>query len=144
MDMQKKTFPAKLEYLHEMLAFIQTYGLNQNIPVSLVDKIVLAAEEALVNIINYGYPDQTPDGTIDITCQDSEGRPGLKIMIKDQGVPFNPVERAPSLYPPISKSEDVTAHPVGGYGIYIFVGIMDRIEYQRIDSGNILTLTKYL
>lgn len=144
MDMQKKTFPAKLEYLHEMLAFIQTYGLNQNIPVSLVDKIVLAAEEALVNIINYGYPDQTPDGTIEMTCQDSEERSGLKIMIKDQGVPFNPVEQVPNLKSLSTKSEDVANRPIGGYGIYIFVGIMDRIEYQRIDSGNILTLTKYL
>lgn len=142
--MKKKVFPAQLEYLHEMLNFIQTYGASQNIPHDLTDKIILATEEALVNVINYGYPDQTPDGTVEITCQESEKQHGLKIIIKDQGVPFNPVEQAPPPKSPTDfiKSED-KAYALGGYGIYIFVGIMDRVEYQRTDGGNILTLVKY-
>lgn len=138
--MYQKVFPADLDVLYEMLEFITHFGeKNQMSPLAL-DQIVLAAEEALVNIISYGYPKEKK-GTIDIACENSTSQPGIKIMIKDQGVPFNPIENIPKNVgkPDLLKEID---KPLGGYGIYILIGLMDRVEYQRLADGNMLTLFK--
>jgi serine/threonine-protein kinase RsbW len=154
--MHKKTFPARIDQLHGMLNFIQIYGKNKQIPSLLLDKIILAAEEALVNVINYGYPDE--NGTIDLSCEETGLKPGLRILIKDYGIPFNPINEALiKKKKPLGKqaSQEKKSeveenqipkedHQIGGYGIYIFVGIMDCVEYKRMDGGNVLSLIKYL
>jgi len=140
--MYQKNFPAELEILYTMLEFIQVYGQKHQIsPISL-DQMILAAEEALVNIISYGYPDGKK-GTIEIVCESSSPQPGIKIIIKDQGVPFNPIEKAPKLAPSTSTVQNETEVSLGGYGIHILIGLMDKVEYQRLDNGNMLILTKY-
>ena len=140
--MYHKIFPAKLDKLYEMLAFIKSYESFQNISPSILDHIILATEEALVNIINYGYPNEK-NGTIEITCENPHKHPGIKIIIRDRGVPFNPVENIPSNLPSLSSviSNDEC---LGGYGIHILVGLMDHVEYKRMNGRNILSLTKYL
>jgi anti-sigma regulatory factor (Ser/Thr protein kinase) len=140
--MYHKVFPAELDCLYEMLAFIESFVKSYRISPSVVDQIILATEEALVNVINYGYPDQKK-GTVEITCEETSNPAGIKIIIKDQGIPFNPVENVPSTLPP-STTTDKASESLGGYGIYILVGLMDHVEYQRVNEGNILSLTKYL
>lgn len=141
--MNHKVFPAELDCLYEMLAFIESFAESHQISSSVIDQIILATEEALVNVINYGYPDEKK-GTIEITCEETSNPSGIKIIIKDQGIPFNPVENVPSTLPPPSTTTDKPNESLGGYGIYIFVGLMDHVEYQRVNGGNILSLTKYL
>lgn len=136
--MYKKTFQATLNHLHEMLSFIQQAGEKRKIPAPILNKIVLAAEEALVNIINYGYPLQK--GIIEITCENlSERKAGVCVLIKDNGIPFNPIEKI------FGNQESLLSEgKIGGYGIYLFIGMMDRVEYSRLNEFNVLSLTKYL
>lgn len=139
--MKKEVFPADLGHLYDMLGFIKSYGLSENINQSILEKIILACEEALVNIIHYSYPNRK--GTIEITCQESSNKHGITVYLVDNGVPFNPIVQCPiknDHTPPIPSLDDSKK---GGYGIYIFVGIMDHIEYQRLEEGNLLALTKY-
>lgn len=140
--MSHKLFPAELDNLYDMLDFIKGYGASHQVPTSNLDQIILATEEALVNIINYGYPNQKK-GTIDITCKKTPKRPGIQIVIKDQGIPFNPVEKVPTHPPSPDEILNKANDSLGGYGIYILVGLMDRVEYKRFEEGNILALTKY-
>lgn len=139
--MQTEVFPADLDHLYDMLGFIKVYGTSQQIESDLLNKIILAAEEALVNIIDYSYP--IDKGMVEITCRQSIIKAGINILLKDNGIPFNPISQ-PSirkkLPPPLPSLEDPKK---GGYGIYIFVGIMDHVEYRRLENGNLLSLTKY-
>ena len=141
--MKTKTFRADIENLHQMLTFIHDYSLTQYFQSDARSKIILAAEEALVNIINYGYPHEP--GTIEITCKDAKEKKGLTLLFRDYAVPFNPISEAPiaknSPPPPPSLEEGAKK---GGYGIYIFIGAMDHINYQRLADGNLLEMTKYL
>ncbi|MFN4175202.1 MAG: ATP-binding protein, partial [Parachlamydiaceae bacterium] len=84
-----KTFKAKLDNLREMLGFIKREATLNGFDDKSLNRIELAAEEVLINIIQYGYPKH--DGVIEIDCQTS-GKAGIKIVITDQGVPFNPLE----------------------------------------------------
>lgn len=139
--MHQKIFPAELDDLYDMLEFIKSYGQTHSIPSSVLDQIILATEEALVNIISYGYPKEKK-GTIEIRCEEPSGQKGIKIDIKDKGIPFNPVENLPSKLPSSNTLHQLD-ESLGGYGIYILVGLMDRVEYQHIDGGNFLSLVKY-
>ncbi len=139
--MEIKVFSAELSHLYGMLDFVRNYALSLGMPPGCLDQVVLAMEEALVNVINYGYPDRGK-GELQIVCEGVSNPNGLKISILDQGIPFNPIANIPanpSSTPPVHSSD----RALGGYGIYILAGLMDQVEYQRTEEGNILALTKY-
>ena len=140
--MVQKVFSAELDQLHEMLDFVKSNSLSLFSP-DLLDQIIVATEEVLVNIINYGYPVKKK-GTIDIDCISLNDPQGINIVIKDNGIPFNPIKNLPSVLPPPSRILEKSTNSLGGYGIYIFTGLMDKVDYQRIDGENILSLTKFV
>jgi serine/threonine-protein kinase RsbW len=136
-------FPAKLEHLYEMLSYIKEMATHIGFSKTLVSKIELAGEEALVNIISHGYPQTL--GTIRIHCQKTE-KGSLLITVKDDGIAFNPVEAIKNFSPAdMDESDDsVDDTQIGGYGIYFIVNMMDVVDYQRVDNSNVLMLTKHL
>lgn len=132
------TFIASLDNLLDMLAFVKRHAQQIGFPEQQLNKIELASEEILVNIISYGYPGSI--GLIEIQCIPSSHNPGLQIVVIDQGIPFNPLIKASNAkhYDPLSES-----HHLGGYGIFFVLEIMDEVSYQRKGSQNVLTLYKY-
>lgn len=133
-----KTFPASLDKLYEMLNFVKQHAEVAGFDDRDMSMVELATEEALVNIISYGYPQR--QGNITIDCQIVETEAGVKIVISDRGIAYNPLTN--------SKHFDINApleaRTVGGYGIFFILKIMDEVDYRREDNSNILTLTKYL
>lgn len=133
-------FPAKLEHLYEMLAYIKNSALIHGFTKTTVSKIELAAEEALVNIIVHGFPGK--QGIIHITCEKHQEE-HLSITIKDNGLEFNPLKAAQVFDPSSETNEEMVDHPkVGGYGIYFIVNMMDNVDYQYFEGKNILKLIK--
>ncbi|MFH1227082.1 MAG: ATP-binding protein, partial [Planctomycetota bacterium] len=132
--MERLIFPAKLENLEKMFAFIREAAARQGFAPEMIDKIQLACEEALVNVINYAYPGK--DGELEITYFNSENF--LEIGINDSGVPFNPFSLPdPDILAPID------ARRIGGLGIFMIKKIMDEARYKREKGRNMLVLVKY-
>jgi anti-sigma regulatory factor (Ser/Thr protein kinase) len=104
------------------------------IPKSEAMNINLAVEEAVSNIILYAYTDQKQH---EIRISLSLEKNMLTIIIADDGIPFNPLEREE---PDISLPVD--DRPVGGLGIFLIMNIMNEVFYLRKDNLNILTLHK--
>jgi serine/threonine-protein kinase RsbW len=105
----------------------------QGVPVEDILDIQLAVEEAVTNIIRYGYRDKT--GTIRIHCT---AQPDfIEIVIRDEAVPFDPL----SVSPPdtTAGAED---RPVGGLGIMLIRSLMQDIRYAYENGQNVLTLRK--
>lgn len=131
------TYPASMDNLGEMLQFITDEARDAGFPDHDIAKIESASEEALVNVISYAYPQTS--GTVDIVC-DSSGSLGLKVIIKDRGIPYNPLVEA--------KNKDLTSplenRTLGGYGVMFILEMMDEVDYKRENDTNILTLTKYI
>ena len=96
----------------------------------------LAVEEAVVNVMNYAYP-QDKEGDITVKIM-SDGTPLVSIII-DEGVLFDPTmkERADTTL----SAED---RQIGGLGILLVRELMDSINYERIEGTNVLTLIKNL
>ena len=131
--MHKAVFTAKLDNLEPMLDFIEQIAKEIGFDTSRLNQIRLASEEALVNIINYAYPDKR--GNIEIACVKDEKR--LLLEIIDCGIPFNPL-----LLPEPDIKSPMEKRKIGGLGIYLVRSIMDSVDYRRNENRNILTLTK--
>lgn len=130
-----KIFAAHLDNLYEMLLFIRSQAESIGFDEIEISKIELACEEALVNIISYGYPTMT--GEIQVHCAPHKKK-GLKIVITDNGIPFNPLSNAKKF----DENTSLEARSIGGYGVFFIMKIMDEVEYKRVDNNNILTMVK--
>jgi len=125
---------SEIERLHGYFAQI---GRDANIDEFLLDSLNLAVEEAVVNVINYAYP----EGEQGEVCIDaSEDGKKITFVISDQGRPFDPTKAEET---DISLSAE--EREIGGLGIHLVRSIMDEMHYLRSEDGkNILTLVKYI
>lgn len=135
-----KAFAADLDYLYEILAFVREEAEKAGFTPPDISKVELAAEEALVNIMQYGYPSTQPGvGSIDVECAPlNDG--GIRITLRDQGVPYNPLDQKKTVDPKAPLEE----RTLGGYGVFFIVNLMDEVTYKREDNSNVLTMIKYL
>jgi anti-sigma regulatory factor (Ser/Thr protein kinase) len=98
--------------------------------------IKLALEEAVVNVMNYAYPDNvTGKVTVDVFLEEKR----LRIVITDGGRPFDPTEMAD-----VDTTLPLEKRKVGGLGIHFIRQLMDTTDYERRDGNNVLTLTKMI
>ena len=100
-------------------------------------KISVALEEMYVNVAHYAYAPKT--GRIRISAGVLDDPKRLVIILEDGGVPFNPLDKKDP-----DTSLDTSTRPIGGLGIFMTKKIMDKMEYERRDGKNIVTLTKNL
>ena len=94
----------------------------------------LAIEEAVVNVMNYAYP---PGQLGDVTIEAASNDTRLKFTIIDSGKPFDPTVHAD-----VDTTLPASERRIGGLGIHLVRQIMDSINYERVDSLNLLTLRK--
>jgi anti-sigma regulatory factor (Ser/Thr protein kinase) len=127
---------AKLNRLSGFLLFIRHAATAPDTALSEdnLHKVELAAEEILVNIIQYAYPDGA--GEIEIECLPAEGG-GLEVSFVDEGNPFDVLAKEdPDTSLPIDE------RAIGGLGIYLVKRLMDRVSYRRDSGKNVLTIVK--
>lgn len=126
------TLPAKLESLGQFMTYVRQFAGQKNMDEANVKRLELALEEALVNIINYAYPDA--DGEIGVACEFA-GEADIIVRICDRGQAFDmSAKEDPDTESPL---ED---RPVGGLGIFLIRQMVNEVNYTREDGKNILVL----
>ena len=100
-------------------------------------QIELAVEEIFVNIAGYAYAPGSGDVVI---CMEITGDPATAVItFTDQGKVFDPLKKEdPDVTLPAEKRQ------IGGLGIFTVRRFMDNVQYERVGSSNVLTLTKQL
>ena len=104
---------------------------------SIINKISIALEEVLINIVSYAYEDT---GNIDIIYElTTDPKKELSVTIIDEGKEFDPLKKEdPNITDLYEKRK------IGGLGIFMTKQIMDEVSYLRKDNKNILHLRKKL
>lgn len=130
----KKRFDPIIDKCGEIIDYLMS---SPDIPndEALQFKIRLSIEEAVENVVRYAY--EGGMGWLEVGTElDPEGVM-LTILLKDAGVPFNPLERSdPDVTLPAEERE------IGGLGIFLCKKLMDHIEYKYEDGCNVLTMSK--
>jgi len=118
----------------KLSAFMKSVIEQLEIEPTLANQLRLAVEEAVVNVMDYAYAIGI-EGDIEVRAL-SDGQ-SLKVVIIDNGVPFDPTAK---------DKADITLsaeeRQIGGLGILLVRNLMDSINYERIEGKNILTLIK--
>ena len=126
----------QLDELTKVQVFLEELGEEWEINIPLVFSLNLVLEEALTNVISYGFNDGNKH-IIEISFEKTGDE--LFIAIIDDGHAYDPTLKTD---PDLTLS--VEERPIGGLGIFLIKKIMDKVEYQRINNKNNLILTKKL
>lgn len=114
--------------------FVESICEELEVDMSASFNIDLALEEAVSNVINYAYGEQTG---CPVTLYVSGEEDVIVFTLVDEGVPFNPLESAPEVDVTLSAEE----REIGGLGIFLIQNIMQSVEYRREDNRNVLMMT---
>ena len=115
-------------------AFVEDAVKASRLNPEVADSLNLALEEAVVNVINYAYPEGTA-GEVIIDAATTES--AFSFTITDSGKPFDPTARKE-----VDINASVEDRPIGGLGIHLVRQIMDDVRYERRGEKNVLILTK--
>jgi len=125
--------PAELASLRKFILFAAERARESGFTPQRIRDIELVLEEALVNVIEYAYPQGPGELTLEA---ESEEPQQLVIEIRDQGESFNPLDRDDP-----DTQLQLMERPVGGLGIFLMKQLADRVSWQRQGNENCLTIT---
>jgi anti-sigma regulatory factor (Ser/Thr protein kinase) len=118
------------EAIAQMEKFRERCGIDEDAFAGLD----LAVDELLTNVVSYAFRDGACH-RIDIELDFSDRK--LCIEIRDDGIPFNPLD-----IPPPKLDSELGEREIGGLGMHFVRNIVDKISYRREANWNILRLTK--
>ena len=134
-QMTEKIFPAQIEELNNVLAFVDQQLESYECPMKAQMAICVAIEEVFVNVAHYAYEGSKGDMSLAIGRNEAEST--ITFQMKDKGIPFDPLKKPD---PDITlAAED---REIGGLGIFIAKKTMDSLTYTYENGENILTMTK--
>ena len=122
--------------ISKLAVFIDELGEEMNLTPELIFNLNLVLEEAVSNVILYAYGEEKHK-EISLMANMSDGN--LVFVLTDSGKEFDPT-KVPDADITLSAEE----REIGGLGIYLIRQIMNKVEYQRIDKRNVLTMRKQL
>ena len=135
--MEKKlVLKNEIAEINKLALFIEELGEELNLTPELVFNLNLVLEEAVSNVILYAYPKEERQEIV-LTAKKSDK--SLIFVLTDSGKEFDPTQ-APDADVTLSAEE----REIGGLGIFLIRQIMNKVEYQRIEGKNVLTLGKDL
>ena len=125
----------KVDELKRLNIFLEELADEWNIPLKPIHQLNLVLEEIISNIIFYAFDDnEAHDILINLHLE----KDSVKVTVTDTGKAFDIL--AAEVYGEVDKPADERS--VGGLGIHFVKELMDRVEYERKNDQNILTLYK--
>jgi serine/threonine-protein kinase RsbW len=130
---------SRTENLESIRSFVFENSTNFGFTEYKAEELVLAVDEACTNLIKHAYKYNPEDSII------------IEINSNENSFIVNIIDFSPSFDPRLVQSPDMKEYreeyKKGGLGIFIMKSLVDSLDYQVINNGNIkniLTLTKQL
>lgn len=122
---------ATLENLSQAIEFVEEVADRFELAIKKKFGLLIAVEEAFVNVCHYAYPDA--EGEVSIACT-TEGTE-LVIEIADAGAPFDVLS-----LPDPDTTSDLMDRQIGGLGVHFIRTLTDQVSYRRANGQNILKM----
>jgi len=126
--------PATQRDLRSVVALVDAFCGANHVPVTLSNRMNLALDEVLSNIVNYAYS-ASEGGTIDVELTFSNNE--LTALVEDRGKPFDPLQVPQN----DNQKGSLKDRQLGGLGLLFVKQLMDSVSYARSGDRNKLTLT---
>ena len=137
MEQSVITISNDIRYLQAVQAFTKEVARQVGFKSKDIEMILLCLEEAVTNVIEHAFDPDEKD-IFQIIIQPSTT--GLKIIVKDKGLPYDP-----NIIPEFKIYSDIEDQTESGLGMFLMRRLMDEVSFQNIGrEGKELHLTKYL
>lgn len=128
------TRAAEIGSLPGIRAFVRERLAAAGVAGAMADDVVLAVEEAAMNVITHGFRGIDPGSLIvelDVAAE------AVTVRLTDFGHAFEPCE------PPAPDVQAIVeGAPEQGFGLFLIHRVMDEVGYRTDALGNHLTLVK--
>jgi anti-sigma regulatory factor (Ser/Thr protein kinase) len=131
MKCETRVFAAEVENLPAVTSFVEACAERRGLRSQAKFGLLLALEEAFVNICHYAYPEHS--GTADITCETDGDL--FVLEIADHGHPFDVLS-----LPEPDITADLMHRKVGGLGVHFIRTVSNSVSYRREDDRNVLRM----
>lgn len=131
MKPEAKRLPAKIENLEPANAFVEDCYGRAGMDAEKKFKVLLALEEAFVNICHYAYPDG--EGDVEIACCVEDD--AFVLTVADTGMPFDVLS-----LPDPDTTLGIDDRAIGGLGI-LLIRTLSSPSYSRVNARNVLKMT---
>lgn len=122
---------SEISVLHER---VESLGTEYDLSEEIISDLKLVMEEAVSNIIFYGFK----DGTVhEIIIKLEFSNKFITICLEDQGQPFNPLD-----YEGKKAGAPLEEYDQGGMGLIIIKELMDEVQYEYQKGKNTLLMIK--
>lgn len=136
MSTKNLILPNDVQEVPKLAAFVDEVCEAAGMDMSTTMQMNLAIEEAVVNVMEYAYPEGTK-GEVRIEAQTHDTY--VEFTLTDDGKPFNPTEKGE-----VDITLSAEERSIGGLGIMLVKHYMDDTQYKYVDGQNVLTLRKNL
>ena len=136
MSTKNLILPNDVQEVPKLAAFVDEVCEAAGMDMSTTMQMNLAIEEAVVNVMEYAYPEGTK-GEVRIEAQTHDTY--VEFTLTDDGKPFNPTEKGD-----VDTTLSAEERSIGGLGIMLVKHYMDNVIYKYVDGQNVLTLRKNL
>jgi len=122
---------ATLENLNQVIEFVEEAADRFELATKKKFGLLIAVEEAFVNVCHYAYPDG--QGDVAVSCgADNEA---FVVEIADSGAPFDILS-----LPEPDITSDIMERQIGGLGVHFIRTLTDQVYYRRESGNNILQM----
>ena len=126
--------PVEVREIEQLNTLVRRFGELHEVPSRALYAMNLALDELVTNTILYGF-DNPANQWFQVRIEVSGSE--LRGELVDEGRAFNPLDvPSPDLNAPLRDRE------LGGLGLHLVRSLMDRLDYRREGSKNVLTLMK--
>lgn len=126
---------SEMANLKKVREFISKAVTDSCLPETEKNKIMLATDEAVANLVKHGYK-YDPQGRIEIQVYADDKKFEVKILDSSEGFDFDSI-------PSPNLEEHIRQGKRSGLGIYLIRKVMDEVHY-KLGEKNQLTLVKYI
>jgi anti-sigma regulatory factor (Ser/Thr protein kinase) len=124
--------PSHPRFLAIIRAAVGEVGLVYGLPEESCQKLILAVDEAVANVIRHAYKN-CYDQEIELNCRIDGDQ--MEFTLLDQGEPPDPARIC---------GQPLNDILLSGRGTHLIKAIMDEMCYERVPGGNQLRLVKHL
>ncbi|MCR4318503.1 MAG: ATP-binding protein [Planctomycetes bacterium] len=126
------------ENLPKVRSFVLDHFRKGPLPKSEENKIILAVDEAVANIIEHGYPADVRDGKIEVEIVGEMTR--FTVYVRDEGSSFDP-----NSISDVDIENHIKTGKKKGLGVFLMRKIMDEVVYHFEEGKmNELKLVRYV
>ncbi len=129
-DISRLVVPNNLLYLSAIQSYASEVAGKLGFQKHDIERIMLALEEAVVNVVKHSFePGEKATYEIIFECMTA----GLKIRIKDKGLPF-----ASNIVPEYTTPDDIDSTPISGLGSFLMKKSVDEVSItnQMLQQAN--------